>query len=74
MTGGVAGKLVGDRALKAADKFGELGNKMSEMTSWAEKLAQRDDRIGRAAQYALSADGDALIARLAVLANLYPGE
>ena len=74
MAGGVAGKAIGDKAIKAIDRFGDVGNKLSGMTSWAEKLAQRNDEVGRAAQWALSAQGDGVIARLAVLADLYPDE
>ncbi len=68
----VVGLGAGKGALKAVDAFGAAGDKLAAMQSWAEKLAQRDDQIGRMAQYALSGKGDALISRLAVLADMVP--
>lgn len=68
---GVAGgKQLGKGALQSIDLTGEVGQRLSAMVSIAQRWATRDDRLGQAAQWALSGEGPAFIARLATLADL----
>lgn len=74
LTGAFAGLAAGRTAtrgaIKAVDLLAEGGQRLSKMKSWAESLADKETPIGRAAKWALSAEGDAMVARLAALADL----
>lgn len=70
--GGMAlgGKTVGGVALGAVDALGDAGARLAKTDGLAKIWAMRDDDLGRAARWALSAEGPALLARLATLAKL----
>lgn len=65
-----AGKQIGKSVLAGIDLAGEAGQRLAKTASLAEQWATRDDGLGRAARWALSAKGDAAIVRLMALAKL----
>lgn len=67
---GIGGKQLGKNAFGSIDMAGELGQKLAETASVAERWATQGGELGAAARWALSAQGPALVARLAVLARL----
>lgn len=65
-----AGKQIGKSVLAGIDLAGEAGQRLAKTASMAEQWATRDDGLGRAARWALSAKGDAVLVRLMALAKL----
>lgn len=68
--GAMAGKPIGRAIFKGVDLAGAAGQRMAKVASIAERLATRDDSIGKAAKWALSAEGDRAVARLAILMDM----
>lgn len=70
LLGIAGGKQLGKGAFQTIDLAGEAGQRLSQVASIAERLATGGGPLGKAAQWALSGQGPAFIARLATLADL----
>lgn len=68
--GAAVGKPVARAIFKGVDIAGAAGQRLAKVASIAERLAARDDSVGRAAKWALSAEGNAAAARMAILADM----
>lgn len=70
LAGAAAGKPIGKAVLKGIDLAGAAGQRLSKVASIAERLSTRDDKVGRAAKWALSAEGENAFVRMAALADM----
>lgn len=66
----IMGKPAAKAVLRGVDIGGAAGQRLAKVASVAERLATRDDAVGRAAQWALSAEGNKAMARMAILADM----
>lgn len=61
------GQFAGNRLFSAADNAGAVGQRLASGAAVVDRLAARNDALGRAAKWVLSAQGDAFAARLLTL-------